>query len=113
MSTKELLAPGYGLLLFFFFGGGGVSLPQPNFSLPQQPSAQTADLTSKVPEITYGPIISRLLLFTKFAFFFVKKLHYFNTLSCEIHCLMVSCYRHKLCLAFLFVVIREVFVLPT
>ena len=37
-----------------------------------------------------GPIISRLLLFTKFALFFVKKLHHFNTLSCEMHCLMVS-----------------------
>ena len=34
-----------------------------NFSLPQQPSAQTVDVTSKIAELTHGPIISRLLLF--------------------------------------------------
>ena len=33
------------------------------FSLPQQPSAQTVDVMSKIAEITHGPIISRLLLF--------------------------------------------------
>ena len=33
-----------------------------NFSLPQQPSAQTVDVASKIAEITHGPIISGLLL---------------------------------------------------
>ena len=33
-----------------------------NISLSQQPSAQTVDVTSKIAEITHGPIISRLLL---------------------------------------------------
>ena len=81
-SARELLALGYGLLLWMIFlflvfmrgWGGGVSLPPPNFSLPQQPGVQTANLTSKITKITNGPIISRLLLLTKFALFFMKKI---------------------------------------
>ena len=51
------------LFLVFMRGVGGISLPPPNFSLPQQPSVQTADLTTKIADIMHGPIISRLLLF--------------------------------------------------
>ena len=38
---------------------------------------------------------------------FVKKLHLCKYLSYEMRCLVVSNYRHKLCLAFFFVMIRE------
>ena len=90
VARSRLWAPALNDLSFSCFYLGGISLPPRNFSLPQQPSAQTADLTSKIAAITHGPIISWLLLFTKFALFFVKKLHHFNTLSCEMLCLMVS-----------------------
>ena len=43
----------------------------------------------------------------KMCLVFVKKLHLCKYLSYEMRCLVVSNYRHKLCLAFFFVMIRE------
>ena len=43
----------------------------------------------------------------KMCLVFVKKLHHCKYLSYEMRCLVVSQYRHKLCLAFFFVMIRE------
>ena len=43
----------------------------------------------------------------KMCLVFVKKLHLCKYQSYEMRCLVVSNYRHKLCLAFFFVMIRE------
>ena len=43
----------------------------------------------------------------KMCLVFVKKLYLCKYLSYEMRCLVVSNYRHKLCLAFFFVMIRE------